>query len=278
MSSKTDLLLQQRNWAESHGLAPDARGYLPDVASNLLRPLNAKTESAFEKGSGSELRDTHSRPAKMKALHSSSALAVNVFDSWVDQDKVSIQKVLQVDSKILSISFEEQFPTGLTGNPPNLDVALQLAGGSVIGIESKFSEWLTPKSASKEPFKPKYFPAGAQLWAERGLPASQELAEQMNSGVTRFRYLDTPQLLKHALGMATQLGDQFSLYYTYLDWPGKEADIHSEEINRFTSIVGAELGFRAFTYQQLYKSLQSEQGVDRGYLDYLGARYCVDNT
>ena len=100
----------------------------------------------------------------------------------------------------------------------------------------------------------------------------------MNRGVTRFRYLDTPQLRKHALGMATQLGDQFSLYYTYLDWPGKEADIHSEEINRFTSIVGAELGFRAFTYQQLYKSLQREQGVDRGYLDYLGARYCVDNT
>jgi hypothetical protein len=171
MSSKTDLLLQQRNWAESYGLEPDARGYLPDVASYLLRPLNTKTESAFEKGSGSELRDTHSRPAKMKALHSSSALAVNVFDGWVNKDKSAIQKVLQVDAEILSISFEEQFPTGLTGNPPNLDVALQLAGGSVIGIESKFSEWLTPKPASKEPFKPKYFPAATQLWAERGLPA-----------------------------------------------------------------------------------------------------------
>ena len=59
MSSKTDLLLQQRNWAESYGFEPDARGYLPDVASHLLRTLNTKTESAFEKGSGSELRDTH---------------------------------------------------------------------------------------------------------------------------------------------------------------------------------------------------------------------------
>ena len=136
MSSKTNLLLQQRNWAESHGLSPDVRRYLQDVASNLLRPLNAKTESSFEKGSGSELRDTHSRPAKMKALHSSSALAVNVFDSWVDQDKSAIQKVLQVDTEILPISFEEQFSTGLAGNPPNLDVALQLAGDSVIGIES----------------------------------------------------------------------------------------------------------------------------------------------
>jgi hypothetical protein len=34
------------------------------------------------------------------------------------------------------------------------------------------------------------------------------------------------------------------------------------------------LGFRAITYQQLYLSLQSEQGVDQGYLDYLGGRYC----
>jgi hypothetical protein len=274
MSSKTDLLLQQRNWAESHGLAPDARGYLPDVASNLLRPLNAKTESAFEKGSGSELRDTHSRPAKMKALHSSSALAVNVFDSWVDQDKSSLQNALRLETEILSISFEEQFPTGLTGNPPNLDVALELSNGSVLGIESKFSEWLTPKSNSKGPFKQKYFPAATQLWAERGLPASQELAEQMNSGVTRFRYLDTPQLLKHALGMATQRGDQFSLFYTYLDWPGKESDIHSEEISRFTKFVGAELGFQTITYQQLYSSLQNKQEVDRDYLDYLGGRYC----
>jgi hypothetical protein len=78
--------------------------------------------------------------------------------------------------------------------------------------------------------------------------------------------------------MATQLGDQFSLYYTYLDWPGKESDIHSEEIKRFTNSVGAELGHRAITYQQLYLSLQSEQGVDQGYLDYLGERYCVESS
>ncbi len=30
----------------------------------------------------SELQDTLSRPANMRALHSSSALAVNFFDSW----------------------------------------------------------------------------------------------------------------------------------------------------------------------------------------------------
>jgi hypothetical protein len=274
MSSKTELLLQQRNWAESHGLDADARGYLADVASNLLQPMNPRTKSAFENGSGSEMQDTPSRPAKMRALHSSSALAVNVFDTWVNRDKSALQAALGIDKAISAIFFEAQFPTGLTGNPPNLDVALELSDGFVIGIESKFSEWLTPKPVNKDPFKPKYFPKGPGLWHERGLPESQKLVEQMNSGATRFRYLDAPQLLKHALGMATQLGDQFSLYYMYLELPGKESSIHAEEVRKFASCVDAELGFKAITYQQLVSSLQHEQGTDSEYLDYLRNRYC----
>jgi hypothetical protein len=274
MSSKTELLQQQRNWAESHGLKPDARGYLTDVASNLLQPINPKTRLAFENGSGSELQDTPTRPAKMKALHSSSALAVNFFDSWVGRDKSALQAALQVDREISSVSFEAQFPTGLTGNPPNLDVTLKLSDGFVIGIESKFSEWLSPKSVNKDPFKSKYFPEGIRLWAERGLPVSQELAEQMNSGATRFRYLDAAQLLKHALGMANQLGDQFSLYYMYLELPGKESNIHAEEVRQFASYVGAELGFKAITYQQLLSSLQHGSEAGSEYLEYLRKRYC----
>lgn len=274
MSSKTDLFQHQRDWAEASGLIPDNRGYLSDVASNLLRPMAAKTKSAFECGSGSELQDTPTRPAKMKALHSSSALAVNVFDSWVSQDKSALQNALQIDKEISSVFFEGQFPTGLPGNPPNLDVTLELVGGFTIGIESKFSEWLTPKPKSKEPFKTKYFPPGHGMWSDRGLPASQELANQMNSGITLFRHLDAPQLLKHALGLATQLGDQFSLYYIYLDWPGKESKVHGEEVNRFAKFVGDELGFKVVTYQRLLLSLQNEPGVDSNYLNYLGERYC----
>lgn len=274
MSSKTKLLQHQREWAEASGLKPDNRGYLSDVNSNLLTPMAAKTKSAFERGSGSELQDTPTRPAKMKALHSSSALAVNFFDSWVNKDKSALQKALQINKEISSVSFEEQFPTGLTGNPPNLDVALELVGGFTIGIESKFSEWLIPKTESKEPFKSKYFPPGLGLWSDRGLPASQELANQMNNGVTIFRHLDAPQLLKHALGLATQLGDQFSLYYICLDWPGKESKVHGEEINRFGKFVGDELGFKVVTYQHLLLSLHNEPGVDPNYLNYLGKRYC----
>lgn len=43
----------------------------------------------------------------------------------------------------------------------------------------------------------------------------QSLAIDVDKGLERFRYLDVPQLLKHALGLATQLGDRFMLYYAY---------------------------------------------------------------
>ncbi len=277
MSSKTELLKQQQNWALAQGLNPDSRGYLSDVAYNLLRPMSSPTRFAFERGSGSELKDTPSRPAKMKALHSSSALAVNFFYIWTSDSPSALQRALGLEKEITNTAFEAQYPTGLPGNPPNLDVALELSGGSVIGIESKFSEWLTPKSASKEPFKQKYFPSGPGIWAERELPDSQTLANGMHSGEVRFRYLDVPQLLKHALGMATQLGEKFSLYYIFLDWPGKESPVHCEEIAQFSKLVGKELRFKALSYQQLLLSLRSERGVDSNYLNYLGSRYC-DNA
>ena len=192
----------------------------------------------------------------------------------MSRDKIALQAALQIDTAISSISFEAQFSTGLLGNPPNIDVALELSDGFIVGIESKFSEWLSPKSVSKGPFKSKCFPAGTGLWEERGLQRSQELSDQMNSGATRFRYLDAAQLLKHALGMATQLDDRFSLFYMYLDWPGKESSLHIEGVSQFADFIGPELGFKAITYQRLLLSMHKEQGTDSEYLDYLRERYC----
>jgi len=184
-----------------------------------------------------------------------------------------LQRALDLESQIVKVDFEAQYPTGLTGNPPNLDVTLELTGGCVIGIESKYSEWLSPKSQGKAPFKSKYFPPGSALWSVNGLAKSQALAEQMSRGDVRFRFLDVPQLLKHALGLSNQLGGQFSLYYVYLDWPGEESVVHSEEICQFRQLAGDELGFVALTYQQLLSALGKESEVDANYLSYLQSRY-----
>lgn len=274
VSAKSKLLQRQWKWAELNGLVPDSRGYLPALDSNLLRPLSAPTKSAFTRGSGSELLDSPMRPAKMKALHSSSALAVNFFDIWVANETTPLQRALSIDDRIVGILFEKQFPTGLTGNPPNLDVVLELEGGFTIAIESKFSEWLVPKAKSKEAFKAKYFGTDGGLWAEKELMASQRLAQRIYDSDSPFRYLDAPQLLKHALGLATQVGRQFSLWYLYLDCPGREAELHTAEIDLFARAVGEELSFRALTYQDVLSALRRESQVDRDYLDYLGVRYC----
>lgn len=273
MSSKSELLKQQHLWAESVGLTPDSRGYLNEVEANLFKPLNELTRIAFENGSGSELQDTLSRPAKMKALHSSSALAVNFFDRWVGSDTLSLSAALGLADEIVAIGFEEQFPTGLAGNPPNLDVALKLANGNVVGIESKFSEWIIPKSKNSTPFKPKYFPPGRELWSDRSLPRAQQLAQSINTGEQIFKHLNAPQLLKHALGMATQLGDKFSLFYLYLNCPGPESAAHSDEINHFGSLLDDGLGFKALSYQGLFSSLSSKGDIDTGYASYMRARY-----
>jgi hypothetical protein len=274
MSAKSELLQWQKRWAEARGLSPDNKGYLPELESNLLRPLSASAKSAFNEGSGSELLDGPTRPAKMKALHSSSALAVNFFDSWVSRDRKPLVHALGIDRDILDIQFERQYPTGLPGNPPNLDIALELEGGVTIAIESKFSEWLTPKSTNKESFKSKYFSSDDGLWAKRGLVASEELARRIHTGDTLFEYLDAPQLLKHALGLVTQVGRRFCLWYVYLAWPGRESDLHSTEFELFSQFAGDELAFRSLTYQELLVEFRRQPGVDLDYLEYLEGRYC----
>ena len=274
MSSKTKLLEQQRQWATSVGADIDTRGYLSSVAENLYQPLSSRAFRDFSQGSGSELADTVRRPAKMKALHSSAALAVNVFDYWTDRNMDPIFAALEIDPSAESIAFEAQFPTGHEGKPPNLDLGIRYRNGLVIGVESKISEWLTPKAPGKEQFKSKYFPESTELWSSRGLAACQALAREMHEGTARFRYLDAPQLLKHALGLATQHPGNFELYYVYFDWPGPESSAHRSEVERFENSVRQDFRFHVSTYQDVFTRLVSAAGTQHAsYIRYLHERY-----
>lgn len=273
MSVKSEVLQKQLDWAISQGLVVDERGYLSSYDQNLFRPLNQQSKAAFENGSGSELGDQPTRPAKMRALHSSSALAVNFFDAWVGLDVEPLLEILGLDSEASNIQFEGQYPTGLPGKPPNLDVVLKLKNGLVVGIESKFTEWLTPKSAAKPPFKEKYFPTGKGVWEKVSLPETQRLADEMQAKAVTFRYLDAPQLMKHALGLATHHRSNFRLLYVYFDAGGSEGTSHKLEIAGFSDRLSAELGFQAYSYQDLVAALQGRSGVPSTYLSYLSARY-----
>ena len=213
----------------------------------------------------------------MSAYHSSAALAVNVFDYWESRNPDSLLRALRLEAEPVSMEFEAQFPTGLGGNPPNLDVAFRYDRGVVVGLESKFSEWLTPKPPNKELFKPKYFPESGGLWSARGLPACQALATEVHAGKVHFRYLDVAQLLKHALGLATQHEGKFGLNYVFYDWPGPESLAHSAEVERFQALVGNDFRFLWSSYQEVYKRLCQAIGQEHiAYTTYLGSRYFHD--
>jgi len=273
MSIKSQILKTQLDWAKTQGLTFDERGYLSSYEENLYQPLNQKTKVEFDLGSGSELKDSLRSPAKMRALHSSSALAVNFFDTWVTTDITPLINVLDLDVEDMSIRFEGQYPTGLPGNPPNLDVILESSNGLLVGVESKFTEWLSPKSRNKLPFKDKYFPQGVGVWEKVGLVQTQKLADKMQNQSLFFRYLDAAQLMKHALGLATHHRDKFRLLYIYFDDEGTEGAEHKNEITIFSNHLKGELGFCAYTYQHLILALQKNSEVSDTYIDYLSARY-----
>ena len=277
MSTKSLLLEQQRRWAQSAGIDVDGQGYVSTRDANLFQRMSARTELAFSGGGGSELLGRDGAPPKIQALHSSAALAVNMFDYWAGRDPAPVALALGLRGRLTLLEFERQFSTGLGGTPPNLDLALTSDSGQLIGIESKFSEWLTPKPPGKELFKAKYFPMGTSevgRWTRVALPRCQELAENLQAGMTTFRYLDASQLLKHALGMASVCPVRSSLYYLYYDMPGKESAAHSAEVRHFDELVGPEVAFKWNTYQAVFERLSEVAADDdQPYLGYLRGRY-----
>lgn len=271
MTSRRHVISAQIDWAKLQGHAPDSRGYLPTYQANLHRPLSTKALGCFTKGSGNELRDTRKRPAKMRALHSSSALVVNVFDGWCDAPDKALQ-VLGLPTGAVQMEFEAQLPTGLDGKPPNLDLCIWWADGTVLGVESKFTEWLTPKSPGKELFKDKYFPADRKLWAAKGLSRCQELARLLRDGRLVYRHLDAAQLLKHILGLAST-ARRFELCYLYFDVQGKERGLHAAEIHDFRNRLGADLPFHVGTYQSVFEKLRVMTSASEAHVRYLASRY-----
>jgi hypothetical protein len=273
MSSRTNIQAKQKAWAQARGLLVDERGYLPAYTENLFEPLSPEGMTCFSNGSGNELLARDGTPAKMCALHSSSALAINVFHHWRESPD-TVLNALDLRAGGREIKFEAQFPTGLPGNPPNLDLCVWRTDASLVGIESKFTEWLTAKPASTELFKPKYFPPDRALWTSHGLPACQQTAQALVRQELSFRYLDAPQLLKHALGLACSK-QRFELCYLYFEARVPEADVHRRELDEFGASIRSDFDFHVLTYQDVFARLRDFATVpsDSDYLAYLDARY-----
>ena len=106
-----------------------------------------------------------------------------------------------------------------------------------------------------------FFGLAALLW--RGL----------NGHFRRFKFLHAGQLLKHALGLARSGVADYRLIYLYYDWPGREAEGHRAELDRFAALLGSELELRVLTYQALFAKLRAEASAAAEYCRYLEQRY-----
>jgi len=212
----------------------------------------------------------------MQALHSSSALACNVFDYWRGRDTLALAQALDVPAPICSLGFERKYPTGLRGKAPNLDVVLQPAAGPVLAIESKFLEPYARQSA-KSGFKAKYCKSEPGLWQVLGYPACQKLARSWYEGHHPNTWLHGEQLLKHILGLS-RTAREWVLLYLWYEVAGETSAQHAEDIDRFSRCAtGDGVAFKSMSYQELFRRLhRAGEQRDAEYIQYLKERYFPD--
>ncbi len=264
----------QRLWATQAGLDVDDRGYLPDVAQNLFGEFSDVVRAAFEQADGAELENRHGRPAKMRSVISSSALAVNVFQHWALNEPAPVGRALGLSAAVAKIEFERRMPTGAGGTPPNLDAVITTADGSIVGIESKFTEWMSRKTGQAASMAP-YFRKPESLWGRAGLTQCDRLAREINGGTKAYEYLDAPQLLKHILGLQNSGAPSWALFYVWYDVKGDAGDQHRTELADFSERIRSGLTFVAVSYHQLVAQIATAQAGAPDYFAYLAQRYAL---
>jgi len=265
------ILCQQQAWARRQGIKFDSDGYTLALSDNLFCPLSLETGREFDSGQGDELGKGGSR-GKMQALHSSSALVVNVFEYWRNHNIATIARACGAPEGMTEMHFEQVHPTPLGGIPPHLDVEFYGVGRKPMAIESKYTELYHRRT--KRSIKNKYL-SYKGLWEQ--LPGCERLIRRIRGeekGKTSFTFLDVPQLLKHILGLATKFGATgFELLYLWYDFPSLEAKKHQRELSEFKEQIAGEVCFRDMTYQELFEVIKRSPEADKDYISYLAARY-----
>lgn len=263
------ILDTQRNWARRRGIKIDG-DYTERLEDNLFRPLNPKTRDEFAQADGNELGSSDRR-GKMCSLRSSSALAVNFFDSWRGTSLDRLSEALGADGEFTELLFEQKYPHGIGGIPPNIDVVLQpKGGGAPLAIESKFAE---PYGSQKPhpQLNPKYFPEGRGLWRDVGLTQCQSVAEAVGHDLS-FVKLSAAQLLKHVLGLKrAHPVERPRLAYVWYDQKSDEGEMHRAEVQQFASLLSRDIDFTSLTYQTIFERIKPF--AEPTYIAYLGDRY-----
>ena len=286
MNAYEYIITKQIQWALNRGIpligSKGGKGrpaYTPELDQNLFKPLSSEVRKSFEHGDGNEI---NGNPAKMQAVHSSSALSVNVFQYWQRTGQLSViasacgfcRKGNTVSEKI---KFEDKYRiddnVGKFPIAPNIDVVFHNSDSSQFkrfAVECKFSE--AYGSRKHGGLRPAYLDS-RQLWSD--IPNLYNFAESICPN-ENFIYLHSSQLIKHILGLKNNFNKKgFKLLYLWYDVLGKEGFIHREEIEKFSEIAKADkINFIAMSYQELIRALSKKIRQEHtDYIKYLTERY-----
>lgn len=281
------ILSKQTQWALNRGIlltgSKGRRGrpaYAPELNKNLFEPLEPSVRKCFLQGDGNEIIGSQENPAKMQAVHSSSALSVNIFQYWQKINQVPViaaacgfcRKGNNISQRIV---FEDKYPIDDKFKfSPNIDVVFwnsESSKFSIFAVECKFSEAYGSRGHSG--LKHEYMNLGA-LWKD--ILNVYDLAKSICPNDNKFTNLHAAQLIKHILGLKAKFGkSRFRLLYLWYDVLGPEGATHRNEIADFAEVVMADgVKFHAMSYQELIVKLSKEyrQNHDR-YIKYLTERY-----
>lgn len=221
--------------------------FLPDVPADQVL-------AALRRAPGNELAS-----GKFTSPDSSAALAANAFGWFLPRPSAlpPLPGVPMGQPQSLAIETQMRFPWR-GGEHPWLDAAIETPT-TLVGIESKRYEPFRPRKNSA--FSDAYF---RPVWGQ-GMQRWTDLRDALHSQTLTYRHLDAVQLVKHALGLATQIEKQGKgavLVYLHAapsHWAssGKPLDSaailrHRSEIDDFaTRIKGARVTFAALAWQNL---------------------------
>jgi hypothetical protein len=287
MNAHEYIVARQVNWAVNRGIdlvgSQEVRGkktYTECLADNLFEPLMPEVRSSLLAGDGNELEGNHHRPAKMQAVHSSSAIGINLFQYWQRIDQAPVMAATcgfcnNGNCTSEKIVFEEKYPINMSfAIAPNIDVVFHNSPSfkyQRFAVECKFTEVYGGRQHGG--LKPVYLEL-EDLWQD--IPRLKELAHTISPNDTAFSYLHPAQLMKHILGLKKAFGKTgFRLLYLWYDTLGKEGYDHRCEICRFAKTAITDgIKFHVLSYQELISKLVQEHRIGHpAYIAYISERY-----
>ena len=284
MKAREYILSKQTQWALNNNIkligSQKVRGrlaYTNKLEDNLFEPLHPAVRKSFKSGNGGELMGY---PSKMQAIHSSSALGINIFQYWLKVNE--IPKIAAAcgfcnknNKSSNNIMFEAKYKISEKFRfSPNIDVVIENSPESkfkVFAVECKFSEAYSSRLHSG--LKQRYLDL-KNIWKD--VPRLRRFAQKISPVDKRFSHLHPAQLVKHILGLKEKFGkNKFRLLYLWYDCMGDESAKHRKEIEEFSRVAKADsVYFHALSYQELIIKLSKEHRDSHSdYIQYISNRY-----